>query len=92
MNKELKMKAKNGSILVLAVTMVVILSIIGLAMMQLGLNARLRAIRAQFAIEAKTAADAGLGKAINAMRAKLKNEYIWNNSSLPAETDVALPV
>ena len=85
------MKIRSGSILVLAVIMVVILSIIGLAMIQLGLNARLQAIRSQLAIEARTAADAGLGKAINAMRTKLAVEYSWNNSSLPAETDVALP-
>jgi Tfp pilus assembly protein PilX len=91
MNKELKVKQRKGSILVLAVSMVVILSIIGLAMIQLGLNARLQAIRSQFAIEAKTAADAGLEKALNAMRTKLATEYTWNNSSLPSETDVALP-
>jgi hypothetical protein len=85
------MRNKKGSILVLAVTMVVILSIIGLAMLQLGLSARLRAIRSQLAIEAKTAADAGLAKAIYAMRTKLANEYTWNNSSLPSAIDVALP-
>lgn len=85
------MKNKKGSVLVLAVTMVVILSIIGIAMLQLGLNARLQAMRSQKAIEARTAADAGLAKVVSIMRKKLADEYIWNNSSLPAETDIQLP-
>jgi hypothetical protein len=93
MNKDMKMKNRNkkGSILVLAVIMVVVLSIIGLAMIQLGLNARLQAIRSQLAIETRTAADAGLTKAVSIMRKKLADEYIWNNASLPSETDTPLP-
>lgn len=53
-------KNRIGSILVLAVIMVITLLIIGLAVITLGQNSRLRAVRYQFVIEAKTAADAGL--------------------------------
>jgi hypothetical protein len=84
-------KIRSGAILPLAVIMVVILFIIGLAVLQLGLNARLQAIRAQRVIMARMAADAGMAKAIEAMRKKLIDEYVWNNSTLPTETDVAVP-
>ncbi|MDO8336410.1 MAG: hypothetical protein Q7T74_06555, partial [Candidatus Saccharibacteria bacterium] len=86
------MKTKRGSVLVLAVIMVVILLIIGLALITLGQNARLQAIHSQLIVEARTAGDAGLTHAIKAMRTKLANEYIWNNSILPAQTNFVLPV
>ena len=75
----------------LAVIMVVILLIIGLALIKLGLNSRLQAIHSQLVIEAKTAADAGLTKAIKLMSNKLEAEkYAWDNSTLPAEANVVL--
>lgn len=86
-NKELKMKRKNGSILVLAVIMVVILLIIGLALITLGSNARMQAIRSQLVIEAKTAADAGMTAAIKKMR------YAFDNGQplpIPSATNIAV--
>jgi hypothetical protein len=81
--KELKMKFKNGSILVLAVIMVAILLIIGLALIRLGLNSRLQAIHSQMVISAKTAADAGITRAVKRMR------YAFENGlSLPVSPEV----
>ena len=89
--RKMKMiKIKRGSVLVLAVIMVVILLIIGLAMITLGQNARLQAIRSQFIIEAKTAADSGLSHAVNAMNGNY-DLYAWHAGLLPAQTDYAIP-
>jgi hypothetical protein len=66
--KTKRIKIRVGSVLVLAVIMVVILLIIGLALIRLGLNARLQAIHSQLVINAKAAADAGLTQAVKAMR------------------------
>ena len=72
--------------------MVAILLIIGLALIRLGLNSRLQAIHSQLVITAKTAADAGMTKAFKMMSNKLQTEkYAWNNSTLPAETDIVVP-
>jgi hypothetical protein len=74
--KDMKMKNKNGSILVLAVVMVVILLIIGLAMITLGSNARMQAIRSELIISSKTAADTGLAKATRLMKAEYAKNYL----------------
>jgi hypothetical protein len=63
-----QLKARHGSILVLAIIMVAVLLIIGLALIRLGLNSRLQAVRSQLVISAKAAADAGMTKAIEKMR------------------------
>lgn len=85
------MKNRNGSILVLAVIMVVVLLIIGLALITLGSNARIQAIHSQLVIDAKTAADAGMTKAVKLMRNKLETQqYAWNNSTLPAEANIVV--
>jgi hypothetical protein len=85
------MKKRNGSILVLAVVMVVTMLIIGLALIKLGSSARVQAIHSQLTIDAKTAADAGLTKAAGLMRKKLQDEkYAWINSTLPAEVNVVI--
>jgi hypothetical protein len=79
------MKVRSGSILVLAVIMVAILLIIGLALIKLGLNSRLTAIRSQLVINAKTAADAGITKAVKGMRARYDAGQ-WPVQPLPDET------
>jgi hypothetical protein len=64
--------------MVLAVIMVVILLIIGLALIRLGMNSRLQAVRSQLVINAKNAADAGMTTAVKKMR------YAFDHSqSLP---------
>lgn len=80
---------QKGSILPLAVVMIVILAIIGLGLIRLGLNARLLAIHETGKLAARAAADAGLSHAMQLMRAKDANELIWDNSTLPPTTTAA---
>jgi len=82
---------KSGSVLPLAVVMVVILSIIGLALIRLGLNTRLQAAHTVADIAARTAADAGISHAIKLMNKKLADEPKWDNSTLPKAANVLLP-
>ena len=78
---------QKGSILPLAVVMIVILALIGLGLLRLGLNARLQAIRSTSSLAARAAADAGLTQAVQMMKAKLISDgNSWNNSTLPAQT------
>ncbi len=79
-------KPAGGSILPLAVIMVVILAVLGFGILNLGLNARILAIRNTEKISARQAADAGLAQARKLMDAKLINEVTWDNSTLPAQT------
>jgi len=88
MNKLLKSK-KYGSAMVLAVLAIVILAAMGLGLLSLGLNSRLSAVRGNFEIQAKAAADAGLAKSVYEMNEKLKVKP-WSDSSLPSETDSAI--
>ncbi|MHC4645455.1 MAG: DUF7305 domain-containing protein [Planctomycetota bacterium] len=81
----------KGSILALAVLLVVLLAILGLVMIRLGSNARVQAARGASDIAARAAADAGLTQAIRMMNMKLIAERVWDNSNLPSASDVALP-
>ena len=77
-------RAKNcGVVLPLAVSMIVLLVLIGLALIRLGLSARMQAIRVTIGISARTAADAGLTEAYRLMRDKLEVELTWDNSIFP---------
>jgi hypothetical protein len=76
---------------VLAVSMVVILSLLGLAMIRLGSNARLDAIRVTSDLVARAAADTGITQALAMMNQKLTAEGAWDNSTLPAIADETLP-
>jgi Tfp pilus assembly protein PilX len=79
-----------GSVLVLAVTTFVVLSIIGLVLIRLGASARLQAARTVADISARAAADAGLTQAVRLMNKKLAEEPIWDNTTLPSATDEPL--
>lgn len=82
---------KKGSVLVLAVIMVVILFIIGLALIRLGLNSRLQAIHSQLIMTARTAADCGMTTAMHVMTQKFKDEPVisaW--TSLPSEPNTPI--
>ncbi len=83
------MNKRSGSILALAVIMVVVLSIIGLAVITMGRNSRLQSIRYQFVVEAKTAADAGLAHALNTLNANA-NLYA-NGTTLPGQSNYTVP-
>lgn len=74
----------------LALTMVVLLFIIGLGLLKLGSSARMQAVRAVAGISARAAADAGLTQARCLMNKKLlQEEPDWD--ALPAETATPLP-
>ncbi|MBN2456982.1 MAG: hypothetical protein JXB29_10700 [Sedimentisphaerales bacterium] len=74
---------KRGSVLPLAVLIVVLLVLIGLALIRLGLNARMQTVRMTLGISARSAADAGLAEAVGLMREKLEAELVWNQSIFP---------
>jgi hypothetical protein len=66
---------RTGSILPLAVVMVVILFLIGMGLLELGFGARLNAIIGSQYISARAAADAGIAQALHDM-----NSPPWENS------------
>ena len=74
----------------LAVIMVVLLSVIGLGLQQLGSGAQMRAARSVAGISARTAADAGFTKAFYEMN-KNMNIRPWNFSNVALAADAALP-
>ena len=85
-----QLKKRSGSILSLAVMMVIILLFVGIGLIRLGLNARLQAIRAVAEISARSAADAGVTQAWRLMNIKLQDRP-WDGTPIPPETDVLLP-
>ena len=80
-------RSKKGSTLVLAAGLVVFLAVMGVALLQLGLRARILAARTAAEITARAAADAGLAQAIYLMNDKLKETRSageeWDNSWIP---------
>ncbi len=89
MNKMLQSK-KRGSALPLAVVAVMILLAMGTGLLSLGLHSRIISIRMASDIAARSAADAGLIKALFEMNEKLKVKP-WDDSSLPFGTNISLP-
>ncbi len=81
---------KRGSVLPLAMFMVVMLLIIGTGMLNLGLNSRIFSIRTASQISARSAADAGMTKALYEMNEKLKVKP-WDGNSLPLAVNQTLP-
>ena len=81
---------RRGSALVLVTIAAVLLTLIGVGLLQVGLSSRLFAIGSVHKIKACSAADAGLTMAIYEMNEKLKDQ-IWNDSDLPEATNVCLP-
>lgn len=88
MNKQLKLQ-KTGAALSLIVAAVVLLTLMGLALLNLGLQARLNAIRTVHGIKARWAADAGLIKAVVEMNNELKANT-WSDTSKPTATNEVL--
>ena len=89
MNK-LRQSKKRGSAIPLAAVAVLILLAMGTGLLSLGLHSRINSIRTASDIAARSAADAGLVKALFEMNEKLKVEP-WNGSSLPQATNTSLP-
>lgn len=91
MNIKKAMRSKRpGSALVLVTIAVVLLTLIGVGLLQIGLSSRLLAIGTAHKIKACSAADAGLTKAIYEMNEKLKLKSLYD-SKLPEATNVSLP-
>ena len=89
MNK-IRHSKKRGSAIPLAVVAVMILLAMGTGLLSLGLHSRIISIRTASDIAARSAADAGLIKALFEMNEKLKVKP-WNDSSLPFGTNISLP-
>jgi len=88
--KKLLQSKKRGSAIPLAVVAVVILLAMGTGLLSLGLHSRIISIRTASDIAARSAADAGLIKALFEMNEKLKVKP-WDGSSLPQATNISLP-
>jgi len=89
MNKLMQLK-KPGSAIVLVMFAIVILFVIGGGLLSLGLQGRILAAKESSEIAARTAADAGLEKAVFEMNEKLKVKP-WSDSVLPSATYEAIP-
>jgi len=87
----------RGSTLVIVMLFIVISAVLGVAVLTLGAQSRIFAIRGASEIAARCAADAGLTKAIYQMNQKLTVDEtslgIWNPNPvfLPSATDQVLP-
>jgi len=79
-------KNKRGFVLPLVVTMLVLLSVVGLGLLRLGLSARVQAARNTAEMSARAAADAGFTKAIYEMNKNL-NIKPWNFSNVAVTAD-----
>lgn len=88
--QKLLKSTRKGSSIVLVMCVVVILLVMGGALMTLGLHGQLRAVRGGSEIAARTAADAGLVKAVFEMNQMLK-DGTWNSSTLPQSINETLP-
>ena len=88
MNKRLKSQ-ETGSALTLMLFAVVLLTLTGMALLNLGFQTRISAIRTAQGIQASWAADAGLIKAVVEMNNKLTAKT-WSDISMPAAIDEAL--
>jgi len=88
--RNLLQSKKTGSALVLVMVMVLLSAVIGVALLTLGSQSRVFAIRDGSQIAARCAADAGLTKALYDMNQKLKTRP-WNDSTLPSAPNAALP-
>ena len=81
---------RPGFALPLVVLMIAVLFAVGTGLLGLGYSSRILAIQNVSDIQARSAADAGLAKAIFEMNEKLKVKP-WDDSILPMATDVAVP-
>ncbi len=80
----------RGSSLALVVVVLTLLITIGVGLLGLDMQSRLIAIRTIHGISARTAADAGLEKAIFGMNQQLRVKP-WSDTVLPAADDEILP-
>ena len=87
--KRVLKRKRRGSILALAVVIMLILLATGTGLLSLGYNSRLRGIRHIAEIRARAAADAGLTKALYLMNQQLAAGTLLT-SDLPGESNITL--
>ena len=88
--RKLLLPKRCGSAIPLAMLTIVLLLATGVALLSVGLNSRVYAMRTASDIAARCAADAGLTIALHEMNEKLQVKP-WDDSILPQATDVNLP-
>jgi len=81
----------HGFALALVVVVTLLLSLVGMAMLRLAVDSRIRVQRYIQGLKARNAADAGLAVALYQMNRKLETEETWDNSLLPMGQDLLLP-
>ena len=87
MNRKKWLKSKRaGFSLPLVMFVVILVLLMGNGLLSLGLHSRFLAVRTSSEIAARSAADAGVTKALFEMNRKLKVKP-WDNSTLPEATD-----
>jgi hypothetical protein len=91
MNRKSSLQSKRGGFAISIVLCAVILMlIIGVGVLSLGIHGRALAVRTSSEIAARSAADAGLTKALLEMNKKLELKT-WSDGSLPHVTHERLP-
>jgi len=91
MNTKKAIRSKRPcAALVLIIIAAVLLTLVGVSLLQVGFCNRLYAIASVHKIKACSAADAGLTIAISKMNEMLLAES-WSDGMLPEATDVSLP-
>ena len=90
MNRKKYLKSKRGGFALVAVLCgIIVLFLAGLGTLSLGMHSRMLGVRTCSEIAARSAADAGLTKALYEMNRQLEAKT-WNGSSLPSVTDEPL--
>ncbi|MHC4570929.1 MAG: DUF7305 domain-containing protein [Planctomycetota bacterium] len=91
MNKTKQLKSKRkGSAMALTLIGLIVLLIMGVGLLSMGLRSRILALQDASDIAARSAADAGLTKAVFEMNERLKVKP-WSDSNLPQATHETLP-
>lgn len=88
--KRLPPTKERGFAMPLAMLTILLLFTTGIALLSVGLNSRVYAMRTASDIVARCAADTGLTVALHQMNEKLQVEP-WDDSTLPQASDVSLP-
>jgi len=88
--KKVMRSKRRGAALVLVTIAAVLLTLIGVGLLQVGLSNRLYAIASVHKIKACSAADAGLMIAISKMNEMLLTQS-WSEDALPEATEFSLP-
>jgi len=88
--KKLLKSKRKGTVMALMLVALMVLLLTGVGLLGMGLRSRIFALRTASDIAARSAADAGLAKALFEMNKKLKVKP-WNDSTLPQITNEVLP-